>query len=54
MPAHLLRFRESRSSSGVIIVAQHLDIGAAIEDLVLIWAASDAKEWVNRVGFVPI
>jgi hypothetical protein len=54
MPGYLSRFRESRLSSGVIIVAQDLDIGAAIEDLLLIWAASDAKEWVNRLGFVPV
>lgn len=54
MPSYFIRIRETRSSPGLIIVAQNLDIGAAIEDLVLIWAAADAEEWAERIGFVPI
>ena len=54
MPSHFARFRETRSSPGVIIVSQDLDIGAAIEDLLLIWAATDAAEWVDQLGFVPL
>ena len=54
MPAHLVHFLEQRSSPGVIIVSQDLDIGAAIEELLLIWAATEAEEWVDRLGFVPV
>jgi len=54
MPGHLERFLESHSSPGVIIVSQDLDIGAAIEDLLIIWASSDADEWRNQLGFVPL
>jgi hypothetical protein len=54
MPAHLAKFRQTSSSPGVIIVSQDVDIGAAIEDLLIIWAASDAEEWQNRLGFVPL
>jgi hypothetical protein len=54
MPAHFARFLESRSSPGVIIVAQDLDVGAAVEDLLLIWAASEAEEWRDQLGFVPL
>lgn len=54
MPGYFKRFRETRSSPGIIIVAQNLDIGAAIEDLLLIWAATDAEEWAERIGFIPI
>jgi hypothetical protein len=54
MLGHFARFRETRSSPGIIIVSQELDIGAAIEDLLLIWVATDAKEWLNHVGFVPV
>ena len=32
----------------------HLDIGLAIEDLLIIWAASEAEEWRNTVGFLPL
>ena len=54
IPGHLARFLESQSSPGVIIVSQALDIGPAIEDLLIIWAASDAIEWRNQLGFVPL
>jgi hypothetical protein len=54
MPGHFTRFRETRSSPGLIIVSQDLDTGAAIEDLLLIWVATDAEEWVEHLGFVPV
>ena len=54
MPVHFTRFRETKSSPGLIIVSQDLDIGPAIEDLLLIWVATDAKDWVDQVGFVPL
>jgi hypothetical protein len=54
MPGHFTRFRETRSSPGIIIVSQDLDIGAAIEDLVLIWTVTDSEEWRDHLGFVPV
>ena len=54
MPGHFSRFREERSGAGIIIVSQDLDIGAAIEDLLLIWAATDSEEWLNHLGFIPL
>jgi Domain of unknown function (DUF5615) len=54
MPGHFARFLETRSSAGVIIVSQDLDIGAAIEDLLIVWAASDIAEWRNQLGFLPL
>ena len=54
MPGHFVRFREMLSSPGLIIISQDLDIGAAIDDLVLIWLATDAEEWVDQLGFVPV
>jgi len=54
MPRHFVEFVAVQSSPGLIIVSQDLDIGAAIEDLLLIWAATDAEEWVNRIGFAPV
>jgi hypothetical protein len=54
MPAYFARFQETRSSPGMIVVSQSFDIGAAIEDLLLIWAATDAAEWAGRIGFVPL
>jgi hypothetical protein len=54
MPSHFARFLESQSSAGVIIVSQDLDPGAVVEDLLLIWAATNAEEWRDRLGFVPL
>lgn len=54
MPSELARFLETHASPGVIIVSQELDIGAAIEDLLIIWASSDSEEWRNQLGFVPL
>jgi len=53
-PAHFKRFRETRSSPGLIIVSQELDIGAVIEDMLLIWLATDVEEWIEQIGFVPV
>ena len=54
MPAHFARFIEAQRSPGLIIVAQELDVAAAIDDLLLIWAGSDLEEWQDKIGFVPI
>ncbi len=54
MPAHFNRFRKERSSPGLIIVSQDLDVGEAIEDLLLIWVATEANEWIEQLGFVPV
>lgn len=45
---------EGHSSPGLIIVTQDLDEGDAIDDLLLIWAASRAEELYDRVRWVPI
>ncbi len=54
MPDHFGRFRQTRSSPGLIIISQDLDIGAAIEDVLLIWLATEADEWLDQLGFVPV
>jgi hypothetical protein len=54
MTRHSARLLKDGSSPGLIIVAQDMDIGEAIEDLLLIWTASDAAEWKDTIGFVPI
>lgn len=42
MPRHFGDFLQRGSSPGVLLVPQYLPIGEAIEELVLIWSASDA------------
>jgi hypothetical protein len=38
----------------VIIVPRDLDIGEAIEALLPIWAATEAEEWRDKVGYLPL
>jgi hypothetical protein len=54
MPAHFARFVATRPSPGLIIVDQDLDIRRGIEELLLIWTATDIDEWRDKIGFVPI
>ena len=38
---------------GLVIVPQRCPIGPIIESLALIWAASRAEEWLDRIEYVP-
>ncbi len=54
MPHHFANFTRHHESSGVIIIPQSLAISKAMEELILIWSATEAEEWKNRIGFLPI
>lgn len=55
MPHHFGDFLQSRGSSpGLILVPQYMSIGQVIEELVLIWGASEAEEWKNRWRALPL
>jgi predicted nuclease of predicted toxin-antitoxin system len=54
MPLEFAQFMTGNQSSGVIIVSRKLPIEVTIEELLLIWAASTAAEWVNRIAKLPL
>jgi predicted nuclease of predicted toxin-antitoxin system len=54
MPRHFADLVSKRKSPGVMIVAQRVSINVAIEELLLVWAASDAEEWVNLIVDLPL
>ena len=55
MPRHFGDFLQAHGSSpGLIVVPQRMPIGAAIEELWLIWGASDADEWRDRWRVLPL
>jgi hypothetical protein len=54
MPLEFAAFIASQQSSGVIIVSRKLSFETAIEELLLIWAVSNAEEWVNRIAKLPL
>jgi hypothetical protein len=55
LPGHFRFFRNAgRNSSGVFLVSQSLAVNAAIDELRLVWMASEAREWENRLVWLPI
>jgi len=54
MPSKFASFIVSNQSSGVIIVSRKLPTEVIIEELLLIWAASSAEEWINRIAKLPL
>jgi hypothetical protein len=55
MPSHFRSFREAgNTSSGVFLIPQRLDVATSIEELLLIWLASDAQDWENRLEWLPL
>ncbi len=58
MPAHFHALRNAgKHSSGVFLISQRLDVETAIEEILLIWLASEASEaseWQNRLEWLPL
>ena len=54
MPDHFSDFLAGQSCAGVILVPKKMPIGAAIEDLLLIWQVSEAAEWINQMRRLPL
>jgi hypothetical protein len=54
MPAHFARFKASAPSAGVVLLREAIPIATAIEELVLIWSASEAEEWIGRLVWIPL
>ena len=54
MPGHFRQFTSTTKSPGVVLLREGIAIAAAIEELVLIWAASEPKDWENRLVWIPL
>lgn len=54
MPKHFAAFIEKSECWGVIIVSKKLETSVAIEEIILIWAASEAEEYLNSIRHLPI
>ena len=54
MPHAFAEFVTAMSSPGVFIVSHKVDPLAAIEALLLVWAASEADEWANQICTLPL
>jgi hypothetical protein len=54
MPIHFGQFIENHESPGLVVISQNADLLSAIEDLILIWTASEAEEHVNSIRTLPL
>ncbi|MBI1873896.1 MAG: DUF5615 family PIN-like protein [Acidobacteria bacterium] len=54
MPRHFREFVARRSGPGVFLISQALPVASAIEELLLIWTASDQSEWENQLTYLPL
>jgi len=55
MPIHFGAYvAAGKKSAGLFLVPQSLDVKTAIDELLLIWLASEASEWVNRLVWLPL
>jgi hypothetical protein len=54
MPYHFADFIAGQTSPGVLIIPQSLEVREAIEELILLWSASEAEEYVNNIRRLPL
>jgi hypothetical protein len=53
MPAHFSRFVADSDSAGLLVVSQSVAVRDVIEQVLIIWTASEVAEWRNRIGYLP-
>lgn len=54
MPANFHQYLASETSPGVILLRGGTPIGAAIDEIVLVWSASQPADWINRLLWIPL
>lgn len=58
MPMHLDDFLRAAPAGthhpGGLLIPQRMATGPAIEEILLIWEASEPNEWQDRITFLPI
>lgn len=55
MPAHFTEFLEAGGHvSGILMVGEDFSIAQLVEDLILIWGASESEEWRDRLIYLPL
>ena len=54
MPAHFATFVATQHSPGVFLLSQEVPIRIAVEELLVIWEASEAEEWFDTLQYLPL
>lgn len=48
------RIAAGEATAGLVVARQSLPIGTVIDDLLIVWSASEAEEWTDRIVFLPL
>ncbi len=54
IPLHFAEFIINQTSAGVILISQDLPLSQAVEELILVWEASEAEEWIDSLLSIPL
>jgi hypothetical protein len=54
MPTHFANFIQQKESPGVIIISQRVSVMRALDELTLVWEASQGEEWMNLIVELPL
>jgi hypothetical protein len=55
MPPHLQNhLAQGRHIPGILVLNPKMSVGETIEELVLIWGASEEVEYLDRISFLPV
>jgi predicted nuclease of predicted toxin-antitoxin system len=54
MPSHFAAFLSHSQSPGVLLLSQKTSVADAIDALLMVWLASEAEEWINRICRLPL
>jgi hypothetical protein len=54
MPGHFAEFIARETSPGLLAVPQHLPVSVTVEELLFVWGATRAEDWVNRICYLPL
>lgn len=54
MPSHFANFIFSETSPGVFIIQRNTGLLTVIDELILVWAASEAEEYINSIRTLPL
>jgi hypothetical protein len=54
MPGHFAAHLVHSSSPGVILLRSRIQIVTAIEELILVWSATEPHEWKDRLVWIPL
>ena len=54
MPRHFAEFIQTATSPGVLLVPQQLSVATVVEEIILLWSATEPSEWTNRIVWLPL